>query len=109
MAGKGKPGPAPGQRFGGRKKGTPNKVTADIKAMTLAALSAEGGVEYLRQQARENPNAFMSLLGRILPTQVNATVRTEARELTDAELVAIASGAGIAEQATGEDEPSLLH
>ena len=103
------PRAAPGQRFGGRKAGTPNKVTADIKAMTLAALSAEGGVRYLRQQARENPTAFMSLLGRILPTQVNAVVRTEARELTDAELVAIASGAGIVEPAAGEGEPVRLH
>src|SRR5436309_394019 len=65
-------GSKPGERRGGRQKGTPNKISGDIKAMTLEALSAEGGVEYLREQARKNPTSFMSLLGRILPLQVKA-------------------------------------
>jgi hypothetical protein len=34
--------------------------------MMLQALNAEGG-------ARENPNSFMALLGRILPMQVDGT------------------------------------
>src|SRR5262244_3736682 len=70
MAGKGKPGPAPGQRFGGRKKGTPNKLTADIKSMILGALQAKGGQKYLEKQADENPTAFLTLVGKILPLQV---------------------------------------
>lgn len=62
-----KPG---GAKTGGRKKGTPNKLTADVKAMILAALDKAGGVEYLVLQARESPAAFMTLVGKVLPTQL---------------------------------------
>lgn len=41
MAGKGAP------KTGGRQKGVPNKLTADVKAMVLDALSQAGGVKYL--------------------------------------------------------------
>jgi hypothetical protein len=71
MAGKGKPGPAPGQRFGGRKKGTPNRITGDVRAMILAALDKVGGEDYLVGQARTNPTAFLTLLGKVLPMQVS--------------------------------------
>jgi len=30
-------------KTGGRQKGTPNKLNADVKAMILAALAAKGG------------------------------------------------------------------
>jgi hypothetical protein len=35
----------------GRPKGVPNKVTADVKAMILTALSDAGGSAYLLAQA----------------------------------------------------------
>lgn len=57
-------------KTGGRQKGTPNKVTAEIKDMVIQALSESGGVEYLKDQARENPNAFLGLVGKVLPLQV---------------------------------------
>jgi hypothetical protein len=59
-----------GERRGGRQKGTPNKFTATVHEMILEALHAVGGVDYLAQQARENPVAFLSLLGKLLPTRV---------------------------------------
>lgn len=58
---------SPKKRFGGRQKGTPNKVTGDLRSMVLGALKDAGGQKYLAVQARENPNAFLSLLGRCLP------------------------------------------
>ena len=62
-----KPGSA---KTGGRQKGTQNKLTADVKSMILAALDNAGGVEYLVLQARENPSAFLTLVGKVLPTQL---------------------------------------
>jgi hypothetical protein len=56
-----------GERRGGRQKGTPNKLGADVKGMILGALNAKGGQKYLEQQAVENPIAFMTLVGKVLP------------------------------------------
>lgn len=54
----------------GRKKGVPNKTTAALKDMILQALDKKGGVDYLVTQADQNPAAFMTLLGKVLPMQV---------------------------------------
>lgn len=63
-----------GQKFGGRKKGTPNKVPAKLKDAILEAAAragGEGGMEaYLTSQAISNPGPFMALLGKVLPMQV---------------------------------------
>jgi len=56
-------------KLGGRKKGTPNKVTRDVRELILGAIEAEGGLEYFRAQARENPTAFLALVGRCLPRE----------------------------------------
>lgn len=55
----------------GRQKGTPNKITADVRSMILGALDAVGGQQYLQAQARDNPQAFLSLLGKCLPKDLN--------------------------------------
>jgi hypothetical protein len=109
MAGKGKPGPAPGQRFGGRQKGTPNKLSGDVRAMIFAALDEVGGHSYLVEQARANPVAFLSLVGKVLPMQVNTTVKRDIRELSKAELLAIIGSAGIDGQTSGENEHRAVH
>jgi hypothetical protein len=63
MAGKG--GKIPGA---GRKPGVPNKLTSDLKGMILGALAGAGGEAYLQRQADENPSAFLTLIGKVLPT-----------------------------------------
>lgn len=63
-------GAKPGERRGGRQKGTPNKVTGDVRAMVLLALKNVGGVKYLEDQAKENPGAFMTLVGKTLPREI---------------------------------------
>jgi hypothetical protein len=55
----------------GRVAGTPNKITRDVKEMILGALSGVGGQKYLEEQAIANPNAFMVLVGKVLPLQVS--------------------------------------
>jgi hypothetical protein len=72
MAGQGKP------KTGGRQKGTLNKISALLKDAVLEAADTAGGKEglvgYLRLQARENPVAFMGLLGKLVPSQIAAEV-----------------------------------
>jgi hypothetical protein len=57
----------------GRPKGSPNKIQAAVKEMVIQALNeahADGGVAYLKEQASKNPTAFLSLVGKVLPLQV---------------------------------------
>ncbi len=66
-----------GRKTGGRQKGTPNKLTAQLKDAILQAaeMAGDGGgmAGYLEKQARENPGPFLSLLGKVLPLDVNAS------------------------------------
>lgn len=61
---------AKGRKTGGRSKGTPNKVTKELRDMVLGALDDAGGQEYLTQQAKDNAPAFIGLLGRCLPKDI---------------------------------------
>lgn len=98
MAGR-KPGTP---KTGGRKKGTPNKITALLKDEILQAAAdahPDGRVGYLTQQAKENPTAFLTLLGKVLPTQLSgpgggAINIRDATNLSDDELAAIAASSG---------------
>jgi hypothetical protein len=75
-----------GKKTGGRKKGTPNKVTALLKDEILQAADQahpEGRVGYLKGQAVENPAAFMTLLGKVLPTQVQGDPDEPLRLVTE--------------------------
>lgn len=65
---------AKGKKTGGRQKGSTNKTTAELKEMILGALSEVGGQAYLVQQALDNPNAFMTLVGKVVPRDLNAAV-----------------------------------
>ena len=58
---------------GGSRKGIPNKINADLRAMILGALSDAGGQDYLCGQATANPAAFLTLVGKVLPTTLQGT------------------------------------
>ena len=57
----------------GKPKGATAKVHATVKEMILTALQDVGGVAYLQEQAIENPVAFLGLVGKVLPLQVEQT------------------------------------
>lgn len=80
---------APPNAGKGRPKGVPNKVTKAVKEMILGALDDAGGQEYLVRQATENPVAFMTLVGKVLPLDVNATVAATVKRI---ELVGVRPG-----------------
>lgn len=58
------------QKGKGRPKGAVNKNTAALKDMILTALDESGGVKYLVKQAQDNPTAFLTLVGKVLPMTV---------------------------------------
>lgn len=58
------------RKTGGRKKGTPNKVTGELREMIEGALDDLGGQEWLVKAAGENPAAFLALLGKLLPKDI---------------------------------------
>lgn len=86
---------AAGRKTGGRSRGTPNKITADLKRAILEAAEAasEGGtVGYLTAQAVANPVAFMSLLGRVLPMQIGGDDANPIRHVIERRIVSRNAG-----------------
>lgn len=77
-----------GNRGQGRKRGVPNKLTADVKSMILGALNKAGGEGYLLQQSKDNPVAFMTLVGKVLPMTVAGDAENPLNVVTMIELVA---------------------
>jgi hypothetical protein len=77
---------AKGYKTGGRRKGTPNKLTRDLREMILGALADAGGRAYLVAQAKKNPSAFLTLLGKLLPSQATGDDDPIEVELSDVEV-----------------------
>lgn len=70
-----------------------NKASADLFAAILKAATDAGDGDlsaYLKKQATETPSAFLSLLGKVLPTQLTGDgggpVELDLSGLTDEEL-----------------------
>lgn len=81
----------------GRPKGVQNKLTRTVKEAIEAAFNGVGGHEYLMRQAEENPQAFLTLLGKIIPAQVqqeisnpDGSLRPSAADMQAAVLAALA-------------------
>ena len=66
----GKRGPQKGEqpKFGGRKKGTPNKISAEVKKAIEKAFDELGGSNYLKTVGENDPRTFCTLLGKLVPT-----------------------------------------
>ena len=60
-------------KTGGRVKGTPNKVSADMKRDVAEALKCAGGVDYLLDLAQKEPSAFVSLLRKNMVQSIEVT------------------------------------
>lgn len=66
-----KDNPQPGP---GRPLGLSNAITTQLKEMIRQALDNAGGVLYLTEQASINPVAFLTLLGKTLPSEMRVDV-----------------------------------
>lgn len=72
-----------GEKKPNQGKRGPNKVTSDVRAMVLDALGRAGGADYLVKQAKsKNPAAFLALVGKCIPKDINLKA-----ELTLADLL----------------------
>ena len=79
----------PGQVRRGRPKGSRNHTTTDVKEMILDALACVGGPDYLMEQARTNPNAFMALVGKVLPLTVSGDRDNPLRQILEVKRVIV--------------------
>src|SRR3954447_17129334 len=83
MAGPGAP------KTGGREKGTPNRLTSALKEIILGALDDAGGQQYLVRMATEQPIAFMTLLGKVLPTTLSGDADNPIKSIDRIEYVIV--------------------
>lgn len=65
------------KRTGGRPPGTPNKTTVAVKEAIMNAFELVGGQQYLVMVALKDPKTFCTLLGRVLPAELNAKLQAE--------------------------------
>jgi len=77
----------PGNTFSqGRRRGSLNKSSAELKAAIIAALDEAGGVQWLKSLATStNPDdkrLFVALLIRCLPSQTAADTASSNSEVT---------------------------
>jgi hypothetical protein len=65
-------GSKPGQRRGGRQRGSSNKTTANAKEAIELAFEGIGGVKTLTAWANDNQGDFFKLVfPKLMPLQVN--------------------------------------
>jgi hypothetical protein len=102
-------GPRPPAAGKGRPKGARNKLSRDIREMIRAALDKAGGIAYLVKQAELNPTAFMTLVGKIIPTQIDAPIKRELPEMTRDQLVVLLNSTRAAAEDGHIEQPTQVH
>jgi hypothetical protein len=65
----------------GRKRGSLNKTTRTLKEALLASFNTLGGEKWLIRLAESDPKAYVGLLGRIIPSEINGQVRAISENL----------------------------
>jgi hypothetical protein len=63
-------GSKPGERRGGRKKGTPNKLTSTFREAVLVAYEGIGGHEAFKLWAKNTQTEFYKIAARLIPTEI---------------------------------------
>ena len=95
-----------------RTKGSPNKIGAQVKENIVAVFNRLDGTSGMAKWAKKNLTEFYRLYARLIPTEVigELTIR-DASELSDAELLAIATGSSVraAESQSSEGPSGPIH
>lgn len=92
---------AKGFKSGGRRPGSPNKVTQDLRAMIEGALDDLGGRKWLVRAAAENPAAFLTLVGKLLPRDVVVTGKLTLEQLIADSFVPVVHAQQLRDAETG--------
>lgn len=58
------------RKTGGRRAGTPNKLTTEVRTAVMVAFDKLGGSSWLVRVGNENPAVFCALLGKLLPHEL---------------------------------------
>lgn len=66
----GKPFPKGHKKRGGRKAGTPNKITKAFREAVLSVFGKLGGEQHLLQWAKSEPTEFYKIAARLIPTEL---------------------------------------
>lgn len=56
------------EKTGGRKQGTPNKLSAQVKDNVIAVFNRLDGTAGMAVWAKENPTEFYRIYARLIPT-----------------------------------------
>lgn len=78
-----------GKKFGGRKKGTPNKTTKDLRSWLTAFLeNKQQQIEkdWHKLTPSQRINLFERLLKFVLPTLQSAELKTDFEKLSDTDV-----------------------
>lgn len=72
--------------MGGRPKGSPNKISTELREIVLRAMElagdpknggTDGALKYLVVRAKKNPVAFLALINKLLPAKVEAELKCD--------------------------------
>jgi len=66
-------------KSGGAKKGSVHLHSRALKDAVYAVFHEMGGRNYLKKVAKENPPLFLSLLAKLLPTEIKAELGVNTR------------------------------
>ncbi len=62
-----------GKKTGGRRPGSPNRITLSVKQALIEAFEKRGGVKSLLEWADTEPTEFYKLWAKMLPTEISGT------------------------------------
>lgn len=72
------------KKVGGRKKGTPNKITQSVKDAMMGALNAGDGAQAFFLELKESdPKTFANIASKLIPHQIQQEINANAAVKVD--------------------------
>ena len=103
-----------GKKYGGRTKGTPNKLSGQAAENVVAVFTRLGGTAAMAEWAKKNQTEFYRLYARLMPKQIDAQVEVNAKSLDEIDSATLAAvlderiSEGSPKPLRSEEEPQTL-